>query len=38
MISAFSNALKFQQARKEQRNARNRAQLQGEIADKNYRL
>lgn len=38
VISAFSNALKFQQARKEQRNARNRAQLQGEIADKNYRL
>ena len=38
VISAFSQALKFQQARKEQRALRNQAQLQGEIADKNYRL
>ena len=37
-ISAFSQALKFQQARKQQRIARAQAVKQTEIADKNYRL
>ncbi len=38
MISAFSQALKFQQARKEQRAIREQAMKQRDIAEKNYRL
>jgi hypothetical protein len=38
VISAFSQAIKFQQANKQQKIARAQALKQREIADKNYRL